>query len=340
MNTDELHYDLPERLIAQQPCPERDQSRLLVVNRATGAIREDIFSRLPAYLNPGDCLVLNDTRVIRARLLGNKQTGGKVEIFLLHEESPGTWTALIRPSAKVKPGTVVDLAGGITATAGAILPEGRRAVHFDTPDVLQALETIGELPLPPYIHRDAQSDSDLRRYQTIYAAHHGAVAAPTAGLHFTPAVFEALDAKGVQRTAITLHVGYGTFKPITAERLEDHYVDPEEFHLNHETTAKLNATRAVGGRIVAVGTTVTRTLETQFHQDCFHAGEGTTDKYIYPPYTFRGVDVLQTNFHLPKSSLLALVFAFAGRDLIMEAYAHAIREEFRFYSYGDVMLIL
>lgn len=340
MNTADLDYHLPEHLIAQQPCPKRDQSRMLVLNRAEGSIREDVFANQPRYLNAGDCLVLNDTRVIRARLKGQKTTGGQVEIFLLHEESPGTWTALVRPSAKVKPGTPVHLAGGVIATAGEILPEGRRRVYFDVPNVIEVLEQIGELPLPPYIHRDTQSDSDLRRYQTVYAQHHGAVAAPTAGLHFTPEVFEALARKGVEKTHVTLHVGYGTFKPITAEKLEDHYVDPEEFHVSEEAAAKLNATRASGGRIVAVGTTATRTLETQYRDGRFQPGEGNTSKYIYPPYIYGGVDVLQTNFHLPKSSLLALVFAFAGRDLVMEAYQYAIREEFRFYSYGDVMLIL
>jgi len=340
MHVDDLHYELPEALIAQTPCPNRDQSRLLVINRADGSITEEIFSHLPNYLRPGDCLALNDTRVIRARLHGAKATGGKVEIFLLHEEHPGEWTALVRPSAKVKPGTAVHLAGGVVATVGAVLPEGRRMVRFDTPDVIETLEQIGELPLPPYIHRDTQVDSDLTRYQTVYAAQHGAVAAPTAGLHFTPEVFAALDAKGVDRAAITLHVGYGTFKPITAETLEEHYVDPEDFFVSEEAAATLNATRAKGGRVIAVGTTATRTLETQFREGTFHGGEGRTDKYIYPPYEFGGVDVLQTNFHLPKSSLLALVFAFAGRDLIMEAYQYAIREKFRFYSYGDVMLIL
>jgi len=340
MITADLDYHLPEHLIAQQPCAQRDQSRMLVLNRAEGSIREDVFSNMPNYLHTGDCLVLNDTRVIRARLKGNKATGGQVEIFLLHEESPGTWTALVRPSAKVKPGTPVLLAGGVTATAGEVLPEGRRRVHFDVPDVIATLEQIGELPLPPYIHRDTQSDSDLRRYQTVYAQHHGAVAAPTAGLHFTPEVFESLAAKGVDKTHVTLHVGYGTFKPITVEKLEDHYVDPEEFHVSEAAAAQLNATRASGGRVVAIGTTATRTLETQYRDGRFHAGEGNTDKYIFPPYAFGGVDVLQTNFHLPKSSLLALVFAFAGRDFVTEAYQHAIGEEFRFYSYGDVMLIL
>ncbi len=340
MLVDDLYYELPEELIAQAPCPDRDQSRMLVIDRSSGRIHEDVFSNLPTYLNQGDCLALNDTRVIRARLHGQKATGGKVEIFLLHEEAPGTWTALVRPSAKVKPGTPVQLAGGVVATVTEVLPEGRRRVCFDRPDVIETLESIGELPLPPYIHRDTQVDSDLRRYQTVYAAHHGAVAAPTAGLHFTPEVFAALEKKGVARTAITLHVGYGTFKPISASTLEEHYVDPEEFLVSEEAANVLNGTRRDGGRVVAVGTTATRTLETQFRDGAFHPGEGRTDKYIYPPYTFGGVDVLQTNFHLPKSSLLALVFAFAGRDLIMEAYQHAIREKFRFYSYGDVMLIL
>ena len=333
MLVDDLHYELPDALIAQEPCPERDQSRMLVLNRAAGTIVEDVFSNLPHYLQQGDCLALNDTRVIRARLHGHKATGGKVEIFLLHEESPGTWTALLRPSAKVKPGTPVQLAGDVVAMAGEVLPEGRRRVYFDTPDVIQTLESIGELPLPPYIHRETQVDSDLRRYQTVYADRHGAVAAPTAGLHFTPEVFDALAAKGVDRAAITLHVGYGTFKPITVDKVEEHYVDPEDFFVSPEAAATLNRTRATGGRVVAVGTTATRTLETQFREGLFHAGEGRTDKYIYPPYDFGGVDVLQTNFHLPKSSLL-------GRDLVMEAYQHAIREKFRFYSYGDVMLIL
>lgn len=339
MNTADLDYHLPDHLIAQQPCDQRDQSRMLVLDRASGTIREDVFANVGTYLNPGDCLVLNDTRVIRARLKGHKPTGGQVEIFLLHEEAPGTWTALLRPSAKVKPGTPVLLPGGVTATAGDILPEGRRRVQFDTPDVLQTLERIGELPLPPYIHREGHTDNDLARYQTVYASSLGAVAAPTAGLHFTPEVFNDLAARGIEKTHVTLHVGYGTFKPITVDKLEDHYVDPEEFHLSDETAATLNRVRDTGGRIVAVGTTATRTLETQHREGRFHPGEGNTDKYIYPPYTFQGVDILQTNFHLPKSSLLALVYAFAGRDFVREAYDYAIGNEFRFYSYGDVMII-
>ncbi len=340
MKTSELDYTLPAELIAQHPCPNRDGSRMLVVDRATGQITEDVYRNVASHLRPGDCMVLNDTRVIRARLHGRKATGGMVEVFLLREEAPGQWVALVRPSAKVKPGTAVHFAGDITATAGEVLPEGRRRVRFNRPDVLATLESVGEIPLPPYIHRDSPESADLTRYQTVYADHPGAVAAPTAGLHFTEEVFASLDARGVTRTRLTLHVGYGTFKPVSAETLEEHRVDPEEFEFPEETAARLNAVRAAGGRVVAVGTTVTRVLETRHDGVNYVPGCGLTDAYIYPPYIFKGVDALQTNFHLPKSSLLALVCAFAGRELVMAAYHHAVREKFRFYSYGDVMLIL
>jgi S-adenosylmethionine:tRNA ribosyltransferase-isomerase len=230
--------------------------------------------------------------------------------------------------------------GGITVIAGDLLSGGQRRVQFDRPDVLRMLESIGELPLPPYIHREHQEDSDLRRYQTIYAAQAGAVAAPTAGLHFTDEVFAALDARGVVRNTLTLHVGYGTFKPIQAARLEEHLVDAEEFHFPEETAQLCNEARRAGRRVVAVGTTVTRVLESQYVNGQYLAGYGLTDRYIYPPYTFQGVDVLQTNFHLPRSSLLALVMAFAGRELTLAAYRYAVEKKFRFYSYGDAMLIL
>ncbi len=340
MDIAELDYTLPEALVAQHPCEKRDESRLLVVDRATGAIREDVFRNVGAYLRADDCLVLNETKVIRARLHGQKHTGGRVEIFLLHEHAPGEWDALVRPSAKVAPGTRVDLAAGIAATVGDVLPEGRRRVTFDRPDVLQVLEACGEVPLPPYIHRKSSEPSDLTRYQTVYAQSPGAVAAPTAGLHFTEDVFADLEARDVQRATLTLHVGYGTFSPIRGNRVEAHRIDPEEFNLPDITAQTLNATRENGGRVVSVGTTSTRVLEFQYRHGAFQPGSGATGLYIYPPYEFRAVDVLQTNFHLPKSSLLALVYAFAGTDLTREAYQYAIREKFRFYSYGDVMLIL
>lgn len=340
MHVSELDYELPEAQIAQQPLAQRDASRLLIVDRAAGTWREDQFRNLSDHLRAGDCMVLNDTQVVRARLRGHKDSGGAVEIFLLREEHPGTWAALVRPSAKVKEGATVHFAAGPRAQVLDRLPNGQRRVQFDTPNVLQVMEQAGEIPLPPYIHRDNPDTNDLARYQTVYAAHAGAVAAPTAGLHFTPEVFAALDAKGIRRATLTLHVGYGTFKPISVDDLAEHHVDPETFDFPDHTARRLNETRAAGGRVVAVGTTATRVLETQWRAGTFAAGSGQTDTYIYPPYTFGGVDAMQTNFHLPKSSLLALVAAFAGKDLALAAYKHAVAAGFRFYSYGDVMLIV
>lgn len=340
MKTAELDYALPATLIAQHPVSDRDGSRMMVLDRAERTIRLDAFRNLPLHLRAGDCLVLNDTRVIRARLQARKSSGGRVEVFLLREMSPCEWEALVRPSARVRPGTPVQLAGGMTATIGEVLEEGRRHVTFDRPDVIALLEDIGGIPLPPYIHRSEANAKDATHYQTVYATSPGAVAAPTAGLHFTPEVFAALDTAGIRRAMLTLHVGYGTFKPITEDELSEHRVDPEYYSFSESAAALLNDIRATGGRIAAVGTTSTRVLETVYRNGRFEAGEGVTNHYIYPPYAFHAVDMLQTNFHLPKSSLLALVCAFAGRDFIMEAYRRAVEERFRFYSYGDVMLIL
>jgi len=340
MNIAELDYELPERLIAQHPCEPRDAARMLVVDRASGDIREDVYREVARYLRRGDCMALNDTRVIRARLRGVKATGGHAEIFLLHEEQPGEWTALVRPSAKVRPGTALHLSNGERVIVEEAFEGGRRRVRFDRPNVLALLETAGEIPLPPYIHRERPEAEDARCYQTVYAAAPGAVAAPTAGLHFTPEVFRTLEEAGVDRALLTLHVGYGTFKPVVAEAVEDHRIEPEEFFFPEETARRLDAARARGGRVVAVGTTSTRVLETQYRDGRYQPGSGSTDKYICPPYAFRGVDVLQTNFHLPRSSLLALVYAFAGPALARKAYRYAVAHEFRFYSYGDVMLIL
>lgn len=339
MHVSELDYSLPEELIAQHPCERRDESRLLVVDRASGRLRTDRFRNVAFYLRAGDCMALNDTKVIRARLRGRKPTGGRVEVFLLHERAPGVWDALVRPSAKTRAGTRVDFFG-VSAEIGERIGLDRRRIVFDRPDVLSVLEQTGEIPLPPYIHRDAPDPSDMTRYQTIYARDPGSVAAPTAGLHFTDEVFASLDEAGVSRVTLTLHVGYGTFSPVRTELIEDHVLDPEEFTLTEDAARRLNETRAKGGRIVAVGTTSTRVLESQFRDAKFHAASGSTSHCIYPPYTFRAVDVLQTNFHLPRSSLLALVYAFGGRQLIREAYELAIRERFRFYSYGDAMLII
>ncbi len=339
MHISELDYDLPEDLIAQHPSERRDASRLLVVDRATGEMRIDVYRNVASYLRSGDCMVLNRTRVIRARLHARRPAGGKSEIFLLREICPGQWEALVRPSAKIAPGTRLAI-GPLTATVEERHGDGRRRVVFDAPNVLDVLEQAGEVPLPPYIRRSHADPSDAERYQTIYARDPGSVAAPTAGLHFTDEVFASLDAAGVERATLTLHVGYGTFSPIRAERVEDHTLEPEPFDLSPKTADTLNAARAEGGRIVAVGTTSTRVLETQFREGRCHAGSGATAHYISPPYIFRAVDALQTNFHLPRSSLLALVYAFAGAELVREAYRLAIAERFRFYSYGDAMLLI
>lgn len=339
MKTEELEYVLPERLIAQEPAADRAGSRLLVVRRDTGTIEEDVFSNIGRYLNAGDCLALNDTRVIKARLTGHKRTGGKVEIFLLREESPGEWWALVRPSSRTKPGSVVTIGDSVRATIQEANEAGQRRVVFGDTDVLSILQAEGEIPLPPYIQRSANDETDGARYQTVYANAPGAVAAPTAGLHFTPELLEELGASGISNTKLTLHVGYGTFKPIQVDDIQAHSVDAEEFVFSDPSATILNRTRDEGKKVVAVGTTATRVLETQHVDGQFQSGAGETRCYIYPPYTFKGVDALVTNFHLPKSSLLALVYAFGGTKLIREAYAIAIEKEFRFYSYGDAMLI-
>ncbi len=340
MDTASLDYHLPPELIAQQPAAQRDYSRLLVLDRQTGGVTLGEFRDLPGYLRSGDVMVLNDTQVIRARLRGRKPTGGHVELFLLRERAPGEWEALARPSARIPPGTEIALAADLRCVVEEALPEGRRRVTFRRKDVLTVLEQAGEIPLPPYIQRDAPDPGDLRRYQTVYAAHPGAVAAPTAGLHFTEVVFAGLQARGVETARLTLHVGYGTFQPIRAERLEDHHVEAEEFVFPEETAERLNAARRGGGRIVAVGTTSVRVLETCCKEGVFAPGAGQTECYIHPPYAFQGVDALVTNFHLPKSSLLALVCAFGGVAPVLEAYRRAVEARFRFYSYGDAMLIL
>ena len=339
MHISELDYELPEELIAQHPADRRDASRLLVVDRASGEMHIDVYRNVANYLRTGDCIALNRTRVIRARLHATRPSGGKAEIFLLHEIAPGEWEALVKPSAKIAPGTRVTI-GPVTATIGERHGDGRRRVAFDTPDVLSVLEQTGEVPLPPYIRRGRSEPSDAARYQTIYAHEPGSVAAPTAGLHFTDDVFASLDAKGIQRATVTLHVGYGTFSPIRTDNIEDHKLEAELFEVSQQSADTLNTTRANGGRIVAVGTTTTRVLESQSVDGAIRAGSGETAHYIYPPYKFRNVDALQTNFHLPRSSLLALVYAFGGTELMREAYRRAIAEKFRFYSYGDVLLIL
>jgi S-adenosylmethionine:tRNA ribosyltransferase-isomerase len=346
----DFDFDLPESLIAQEPRP-RGTSRLLVVDRASGEFREGVVADLPGLLRAGDLIVANDTRVFPARLVGRRDpSGGAVECLLLEQAGADEWQALVHPGQKLKPGARVVFEDPARAPGvrldGEILERrffGRRLVRLHAqgaPDLATAVDAIGHVPLPPYIHR-ADRPEDRETYQTVFARERGSIAAPTAGLHFTPALIEALGAAGIGWATVTLHVGYGTFKPVRAERVEEHRVDPERFVVTEATAAAIAAARASGGRIVAVGTTTTRALESAVTETgAVRAGGGETDLFIHPGYRFRAVDALLTNFHLPRSSLLMLAAAFAGRELILRAYEYAVRHEFRFYSYGDAMLIV
>ncbi|TAN39175.1 MAG: tRNA preQ1(34) S-adenosylmethionine ribosyltransferase-isomerase QueA [Verrucomicrobia bacterium] len=349
MQTSDFDYQLPAELIAQEPAPRRDAARLLVVRRAGGTLEHHRFADLPTLLRANDLLALNDTRVLPARLLGRKPSGGRIELLLLEERTPGEWEALLRAGSKrPQPGAVLTLAeGAAQATLLNTGEQGRVTLRITSAlSVFDLLERYGLPPLPPYIQRsaisDQQSAEDRARYQTVFAQTPGAVAAPTAGLHFTPELFQTLENSGIHRAFVTLHVGLGTFRPVTAERVEEHRMEAERYSVPPETAACVAETRRAGGRIVAVGSTSVRTLETVAaeHAGNVIAAEGRTRLFIVPPYRFRVVDALITNFHLPRSTLLMMVSAFAGHDLVQHAYAEAIRERYRFYSYGDAMLIL
>lgn len=348
MKTSDFDYELPPGLIAQQPAEPRDAARLLVLRRAAGTIEHRAMRELPAFLDPGDLLVVNDTRVIPARLRGRRPvTGGAVEVFLLEERGDGAWEALLRAHRRPKPGDRIELAGGRAAAVFAEeLGEGRALVRIESPvPVPQLLDEAGETPLPPYIRRAGAGPEtaarDRERYQTIYARRPGAVAAPTAGLHFTPDLLARLEARGVRRAHLTLHVGLGTFRPVTVDDVEQHRMESERYEIPPETAEAIRAARAAGGRVVAVGSTVVRTLETAAAADgAVAAGAGRTNLFLRPPHRFRAVDAMLTNFHLPRSTLLMMVSALAGRELVFRAYAEAVREQYRFFSYGDGMLIL
>jgi S-adenosylmethionine:tRNA ribosyltransferase-isomerase len=345
----EFDYELPEELIAQRPAPERDASRLLVLNRARGTWRDAQFSELAGEFSAGDVLVVNNTRVFPARLAGRREpSGGQVELLLVEEREPFVWDALARPARRLARGQQVSFGDGrLRAEVLAEHEDGRRTVRFACAGDFDALlEEFGQMPLPPYIKRkrleeDAQQRTqDRERYQTIYAAARGAIAAPTAGLHFTPRVFAELRARGVIIAEITLHVGYGTFAPVRVEDLSGHAVEPERFEIDEEAARAINAARERGGRVVAVGTTSVRALESAADEKgCVRAGRGLARLTITPGYEFKTVGALVTNFHLPRSSLLVLVASFAGRDRVLAAYRHAVRARYRFYSYGDSMLI-
>ncbi len=337
----DFEYDLPADLIAQHPVTPRDASRLLVLP-PSGEHEHRRFRELPALLRPGDLLVVNDTRVVRARLLGVRAGGGRTEVFLLRPSGrPGLWEAFVRPAKRLGEGAVVRLDGaGRGIEVAAVLEEGRRLVRGIGGSIESHMRAFGRVPLPPYIARDAD-DRDRRRYQTVFARRGRSVAAPTAGLHFTPRVFAALDRRGVEVARVRLDVGPGTFRPVTAERVEDHRMDTEPYEVSQEAARALGAALAAGRRIVAVGTTVTRTLEDQMRRfGHFEAGAFETDLFITPGFEFRATNALVTNFHLPRSTLLMLVAAFAGRERILAAYEEAKRLGYRFYSFGDAMLIL
>jgi S-adenosylmethionine:tRNA ribosyltransferase-isomerase len=341
----DFDFTLPPELIAQVPVARRDQARLMVVERARQRVTHDTFANIGNYLRAGDVLVVNNTKVIPARLRGRKVgTGGKVEVLLLHELQTGVWEVLLKPAAKVRLGMALEFGDGILS--GHLLERragGAAVVQFTPAEIYAALDQCGEVPLPPYIKRTGTVEEytfDRTRYQTVYACHPGAVAAPTAGLHFTPALLEQLTQQGVARAAVTLHVGWGTFQPIRATQIEQHRMTREFYRLTAPEAAVIAKSRAAGGRVVAVGTTATRTLETIGQQmESITASSGWSDLFIYPGYRFQIVNALVTNFHLPRSTLFLLVCAFAGRELMLEAYHTAIAAGYRFYSYGDAMYI-
>jgi S-adenosylmethionine:tRNA ribosyltransferase-isomerase len=337
-------YDLPPSLIAQEPVEPRDAARLLVLRRERSVWSDRTFRDLPTLLRPGDCLVVNRTRVIPARLFGEAAHGGRVEMLLLRERAPDRWEALVRPGRRLGLGARVSLAGGLaSATVSAVERDGIRVLALQSPwPVRELLARHGLPPLPPYIERyDSPKPEDRERYQTVYADEEGSVAAPTAGLHFTSALLERVREGGAEVHALTLHVGPGTFRPVTAREVEDHRMDAEEVSIPAVTAEAVNRAHAEGRRVVAVGTTTTRALEWATGPGGqVHAGRGAAGLFIRPGHRFRAVDALITNFHLPRSTLLMLVSAFAGHELTRAAYAHAIRARYRFYSYGDAMLIL
>ncbi len=343
MRIADFDYALPPSSIAQEAIEPRDRARLMRLPRAEGAPTDHVFHDLPGLLRPGDLLVVNRSRVFPARLLGRREGGGGAEVFLLRDLGDDRWEALVRPGRRLRPGAAVAIDPGLTVVieTAAVGPEGRRVVHLraEAGSVEAALERAGHVPLPPYIRRPDRPE-DRARYQTVYARERGSVAAPTAGLHFTPSLLDALRAAGVGIAEIVLHVGPGTFRPVTAEEVEDHRLEPEPYVIPAETAEAIASARTSGGRVVAVGTTVVRALEAAAGDEgTVRAGTGETALVVRPGFTFRITDALVTNFHLPRSSLLLLVAAFAGRERVLGAYGEAVQRGYRFYSYGDAMLL-
>ncbi len=339
MKTSDFYYDLPPELIAQTPAQERSASRLLVYDRKTKTISDEVFSDITRHLHPGDVLVRNTTRVIPARLFGTRpDTGGKMEFLLLKRLDAHRWECLVRPGRRAKPGLTYVVSDALSATICEPTDAGGRVVRFAYDGVFEEiLDSVGEMPLPPYI---TQRLSERERYQTVYARENGSAAAPTAGLHFTEALLDTLRANGVLIADVLLHVGLGTFRPVSAENVEEHHMHSEYFEVSESAAATINAARAAGGRIVSVGTTSCRTLESVTDDDgIVHAQSGWTDIFITPGYRFKAVDALITNFHLPESTLLMLVSALCSREEMLSVYAHAVQERYRFFSFGDAMFI-
>lgn len=340
MKTSDFNFDLPQELIAQDPLVDRSSSRLLVLNKKTGKTEHHIFREIIDYLNPGDCLVINDTKVIPARLYGSKVgTDARIEVLLLKRKENDTWETLVKPGKKAKPGTRISFGDGLlTGEVVDVVEEGNRLIRFTYDGIFEEiLDQLGQMPLPPYITHQLK---DKNRYQTVYAMHDGSAAAPTAGLHFTPELLEQIREKGVRIARVTLHVGLGTFRPVKVEDVTEHHMH-SEFYMVDESQAKLiNDTKALGGRVISVGTTSCRTLESASDENgVVRAGSGWTDIFIYPGYQFKVIDSLITNFHLPESTLLMLVSALAGKENIMRAYETAVKEKYRFFSFGDAMFI-
>ena len=340
MKTSDFYYDLPEELIAQDPLEDRSSSRLMCLDKETGDITHTHFRHILDELNPGDCLVINDTKVIPARLYGSKAgTNAGIEILLLKRKEDHVWETLVKPGKIAKPGTVISFGNGLlTGEVIDVVEEGNRLIQFSYEGIFEEiLDQLGEMPLPPYITHKLQ---DKGRYQTVYAKHEGSAAAPTAGLHFTEELLEQIKAKGVNIAHVTLHVGLGTFRPVKVDDVEKHHMHSEFYMIEEEQAERINRTKREGNRVIAVGTTSCRTLESASDEEgILHAGSGWTEIFIYPGYSFKMIDGLITNFHLPESTLLMLVSALAGKEPIMHAYEEAVKEKYRFFSFGDAMFI-
>ncbi|MBC5666881.1 MULTISPECIES: tRNA preQ1(34) S-adenosylmethionine ribosyltransferase-isomerase QueA [Eubacterium] len=340
MSLHDYYYDLPEELIAQDPLEDRSSSRLMVLDKETGNVEHHVFKEIIDYLNPGDCLVINDTKVLPARLYGNKVgTDAKIEVLLLKRREKDVWETLVKPGKKCKPGTVINFGDGIlTGEVIDVVEEGNRLIKFNYEGIFEeVLDRLGEMPLPPYITHKLK---DKSRYQTVYAKYEGSAAAPTAGLHFTKELLEKIREKGVKIAHVTLHVGLGTFRPVKVDNILEHHMHSEFYMVDEEDANLINTCKENGGRIISVGTTSTRTLETVTDENgVVHEGSGWTQIFIYPGYKFKAIDCLITNFHLPESTLIMLVSALAGREKVLNAYEIAVKEKYRFFSFGDAMFI-